>query len=77
MTLAVFAVLIAICNGWKPLMLAGGTGKSHLFIIVGFALLGFSHAQTAGAVAEQTCSTNMPLTLASDCNMHSSIRDDG
>jgi MFS family permease len=50
MTLAVCAVLIAIYSGWTPLMLAGGTGESYLFIIVGFALLGFSHAQAAGAV---------------------------
>ena len=50
MTLAVFGVLIAIYSGWTPLMLAGGTGESYLFIIVGFALLGLSHAQAAGAV---------------------------
>lgn len=50
MTLAVFGVLIAIYSGWTPLMLAGGTAQSYLFIIVGFALLGLSHAQAAGAV---------------------------
>lgn len=50
MTLAVCGVLIAIYSGWTPLMLAGGTAEGYLFIIVGFALLGFSHAQAAGAV---------------------------
>lgn len=50
MTLAVCGVLIAIYSGWTPLMLAGGTVQGYLFIIIGFALLGFSHAQAAGAV---------------------------
>lgn len=49
-TLAVSGVLIAIYSGWTPLMLAGGTTEGYLFIVVGFALLGFSHAQAAGAV---------------------------
>lgn len=49
-SLGVFAVLIAIFSGWTALLLAGGTGASYLFIIVGFALLGFSDAQSAGAV---------------------------
>ena len=51
MTLAVSAVMIAIYSGWTPLMLGGGITESYLFIIVGFALLGFSHAQAAGAVS--------------------------
>lgn len=50
MTLAVFGALIAVYSGWTPLMLAGGTTEGYLFIVVGFALLGFSHAQAAGAV---------------------------
>lgn len=50
MTLAVCGVLIAIYSGWTPVMLAGGTTEGYLFIIAGFALLGFSHAQAAGAV---------------------------
>jgi MFS family permease len=50
MTLAVCGVLIAIYSGWTALMLSGGTVQSYLFILVGFALLGFSHAQAAGAV---------------------------
>ena len=49
-TLAACGVLIAIYSGWTPLMLAGGTAEGYLFIIAGFALLGFSHAQSAGAV---------------------------
>jgi len=51
MTLAVFGVLIAIYSGWTPVMLSGGTVEGYLFIIIGFALLGFSHAQAAGAVS--------------------------
>ncbi|MGA0587351.1 MFS transporter [Dyella sp. KRB-257] len=51
MTLAILAVLIAIYSGWTPLMLSGGRVEGYLFIIVGFALLGFSHAQAAGAVS--------------------------
>lgn len=50
-TLAVCAVLIAIYSGWTPLMLAGGSTEGYFFIIAGFALLGFSHAQAAGAVS--------------------------
>lgn len=49
-TLAVCGVLIAIYSGWTALMLSGGTVQGYLFIIFGFALLGFSHAQAAGAV---------------------------
>lgn len=49
-TLAVCGVLIAIYSGWTALMLSGGTVQGYLFILVGFALLGFSHAQAAGAV---------------------------
>ncbi|HET8552268.1 MAG TPA: MFS transporter [Gammaproteobacteria bacterium] len=49
-TLGLFAILIAVYSGWTALMLAGGTFQSYLFIIIGFALLGFSHGQSAGAV---------------------------
>jgi MFS family permease len=49
-TLAVCGVLIAVYSGWTALMLSGGTLQAYLFILVGFALLGFSHAQAAGAV---------------------------
>jgi MFS family permease len=50
-TLAVCGVLIAIYSGWTALMLSGGTIQAYLFILFGFALLGFSHAQAAGAVS--------------------------
>ncbi len=50
-TLGLFAILIAIYSGWTALMLAGGTLQSYVFILVGFALLGFSHGQSAGAVS--------------------------
>jgi MFS family permease len=50
-TLFVAGVLIAIYSGWTALLLSGGTGASWLFIILGFALLGFSDAQSAGAVS--------------------------
>jgi len=50
-TLGIFAVLIAVYSGWTPLLLSGGTLEGYLFILVGFALLGFSHAQAAGAVS--------------------------
>jgi len=36
--------------GMLPLFLHGTKAGSYLFILVGFALLGFSHAQAAGAV---------------------------
>lgn len=49
-TLGLFAALIAVYSGWTALMLSGGTYNGYVFVIVGFALLGFSHAQSAGAV---------------------------
>lgn len=49
-TLGIFAVLIAVYSGWTALLLSGGVYQSYLFIVIGFALLGFSHAQSAGAV---------------------------
>lgn len=50
-TLAVGGVLIAVYSGWTALLLSGGTINSYLFIILGYALLGFTHAQAAGAVS--------------------------
>lgn len=50
-TLAIAALLIGIFSGWTALLLSGGTTESYLFIILGFALLGFSHAQSIGAVS--------------------------
>ncbi len=49
-TLGIAAVLIAVYSGWTAVLLAGNTGGGYVFILVGFALLGFSHAQAAGAV---------------------------
>jgi len=50
-TLAAGGVLIAVYSGWTALLLAGGTVNSYLFIILGYALLGFTYAQAAGAVS--------------------------
>lgn len=50
-TLAVGGLLIAIYSGWTALLLSGGVVNSYLFVIVGYALLGFTHAQAAGAVS--------------------------
>ena len=50
-TLAVGGALIAVYSGWTALLLSGGTVNSYLFIILGYALLGFTHAQAAGAVS--------------------------
>lgn len=51
-TLAVGAVLIAIfaIAGMLPVFLQGSRMGAYLFILVGFVLLGFSHAQAAGAI---------------------------
>ncbi|WP_029920553.1 MFS transporter [Nevskia soli] len=48
--LGIFAILIAIYSGWTPVLLSGSTTGGYLFILLGFALLGFSHGQSAGAV---------------------------
>ncbi|WP_225578417.1 MULTISPECIES: MFS transporter [Rhodanobacter] len=50
-TLGVGGVLIAVYSGWTALLLSGGVVNSYLFVIVGYALLGFTHAQAAGAVS--------------------------
>ncbi|MBS0212590.1 MAG: MFS transporter [Proteobacteria bacterium] len=50
-TLAVGGALIAVYSGWTALLLSGGTLKGYLFIVIGYALLGFTHAQAAGAVS--------------------------
>lgn len=51
MTLGLFAILIAVYSGWTAVLLSGGDYESYVFIIIGFALLGFSHALSSGAVA--------------------------
>lgn len=43
--------MIAVYSGWTALLLADGTMHGYLFIIIGYALLGFTHAQAAGAVS--------------------------
>lgn len=48
--LGIFATAIAIYSGWMPVLLSGTVGGGYVFIILGFALLGFSHAQATGAV---------------------------
>ncbi|GAB2894157.1 MFS transporter [Paralcaligenes sp. KSB-10] len=50
LTLGLFAILIAVYSGWTAVLLSGNDIESYLFIIIGFALLGFSHAQSSGAV---------------------------
>ena len=49
--LAIGGVLVAVYSGWTALLLSGGNVNSYLFIIIGYALLGFTHAQAAGAVS--------------------------
>ncbi|NGY04209.1 MFS transporter [Solimonas terrae] len=51
-TLGIGAVLIALFSiaGMTPLFAQGNSMGAYIFILVGFALLGFSHAQAAGAV---------------------------
>ncbi|MFI4979602.1 MAG: MFS transporter [Nevskiales bacterium] len=48
--LGIFAIMIAVYSGWTPVLLSGSTTGGYLFILLGFALLGFSHGQSAGAV---------------------------
>jgi MFS family permease len=49
-TLMIGAVMIGVYSGWTPVLLSGSTMGGYMFILLGFALLGFSHAQAAGAV---------------------------
>lgn len=48
--LAIGAIAIAIYSGLTPLFLNGNIELGYAFVIVGFALLGFTHSQTAGVV---------------------------
>ncbi len=50
-TLAVFAIMIAIFSGFAPILLGGGKLGQDVFILLGFALLGLSYGQAAGAVS--------------------------
>lgn len=49
-TLGILAGLIAVYSGWTAALLAGSTVGGYLFILIGFALLGFSHALSAGSL---------------------------
>lgn len=50
-TLALGAVLIALFSLGAPWWLDGGASGQNLFILLGFALLGLSYGQAAGAMA--------------------------
>ena len=52
-TLGAGGALIAVYSGWTALLLSGGTTPGYIFILLGFALLGFTHAQSAGAVSSR------------------------
>ncbi|TFW33728.1 MFS transporter [Massilia horti] len=49
-TLGTVAVLIAIFSACVPSLIDGGETGQNIFILVGFALLGLSYGQAAGAV---------------------------
>lgn len=49
-TLGSLAVLIAVFSGFVPTLMDGGEHGQNIFILVGFALLGLSYGQAAGAV---------------------------
>ncbi len=49
-TLGGLAAMIAVFSGFAPTLLDGGRIGQDIFIVVGFALLGLSYGQAAGAV---------------------------
>lgn len=49
-TLGSLACLIAVFSGFVPLLMDGGDLGQTIFILLGFALLGLSYGQAAGAV---------------------------
>lgn len=49
-TLAASAVLIGMFSGFAPTLLGGGPLGQDVFMLIGFALLGLSYGQAAGAV---------------------------
>lgn len=49
-TLAILATLIAVFSGFAPTLLDGGTLGQDVFLLLGFALLGVSYGQAAGAM---------------------------
>jgi len=50
-TLGVGAALIALFSAAIPFLMDAGTTGQNAYILIGFALLGFSYAQAAGATA--------------------------
>jgi MFS family permease len=55
-TLGIFAALIAIFSAFIPMLLEGGEAGQNTFILIGFALLGLSYGQAAGAVTSNFAS---------------------
>ncbi|MFX7883108.1 hypothetical protein ABTK06_18990, partial [Acinetobacter baumannii] len=49
-TLGSMALLIAILSAFVPSLMNGGESGQNTFILIGFALLGLSYGQAAGAV---------------------------
>ena len=49
-TLGALACFIAVFSGFVPLLMDGGDTGQTIFILAGFALLGLSYGQAAGAV---------------------------
>ncbi|MDY7578894.1 MFS transporter [Herbaspirillum sp. RTI4] len=49
-TLGFLAAMIAVLSGFVPTLINGGDAGQDIFILVGFALLGLSYGQAAGAV---------------------------
>ena len=49
-TLGLLACLIAVFSVFAPILLDGGPAMQDAFILIGFALLGLSYGQAAGAM---------------------------
>ena len=52
-TLGTLAILIAVFSAFVPVLINGGEMGQDTFILLGFALLGLSYGQAAGAVTAQ------------------------
>jgi MFS family permease len=55
-TLGTMAALIAIFSAFVPMLIDGGEAGQNAFILIGFALLGLSYGQAAGAVTSNFAS---------------------
>ena len=55
-TLGTMAALIAIFSAFVPMLINGGESGQNAFILIGFALLGLSYGQAAGAVTSNFAS---------------------